>query len=121
MEFHLQQLAKHCRVCGKRLCKAKGRASVYQCTDHIADLFTSFGVNVSSDDDDKISPTKFCNPCYATMKRVIVAGKEGMPYTHTITPFVWTEHAPDCSVRTNHHTREFKLKYYYTMLGLSAL
>ena len=32
MDFHLQQLVKLCRVCGKRLCKAKGRASVFQCT-----------------------------------------------------------------------------------------
>ena len=50
MEFHLQQLVKHCRVCGKRLCKAKGKASVFDCNDFTEGLLKTFGVDVSSDD-----------------------------------------------------------------------
>ena len=97
MEFHLQQLVKHCRVCGKRLCKAKGRATIFDCVHFKEDLLSTFGVDVSSDDN-QVSPTKFCNPCYAIMKRTAKASEKGMPYTHTIIPMIWTSHTPDCSV-----------------------
>ena len=47
MEFHHQELQRHCRVCGKRLCKAKSKATVYPCTRHQDSLLKSFGIDVS--------------------------------------------------------------------------
>ena len=63
MEFHREQLAKHCRVCGKRLSKAKGRET-YSCSDYPAQLMACFGINVHRDTD-TLHPPQFCNPCYA--------------------------------------------------------
>ena len=31
--WHVEQLAKHCRVCGNRLQKEKTRSSTYACTN----------------------------------------------------------------------------------------
>lgn len=120
MEFHLQQLERHCRVCGRRLCKSKGRAQpVYECTSHSSDLLTSFGVDVSGDDE-QILPTKFCNPCYVTMKRAMRTRKDGIPYFHTITPFIWTEHTPSCTVSST-FLMETKTLHISLYVGLSAL
>lgn len=99
-EFHKQQLLKHCRVCGKRLCKAKGRAPVFDCSDHSSDLLTSFGVDVSgAGADQHVFPPKFCNPCFATLNKDKKARKIGIPRVHLVTPFTWTEHTPNCPVR----------------------
>lgn len=61
MDFHQLQLAKHCRVCGKRLCKAKSKAPTFKCTDHQSILFQCFGVDVSQDDP-MTHPLKFATP-----------------------------------------------------------
>lgn len=98
MEFHLQQLLKHCRVCGRRLSRAKGRATVYQCTGHAANLLTFLGVDVSSDQEDTFPP-HFCNQCYAMMTRVRKAREGQTAYIHSNATFNWTEHTPNCSVR----------------------
>ena len=73
MEFHVEQLQKHCRVCGKRLGKAKGRAVTYKSTSFIPELLASFGIDVSGDKA-HVHPLEFCNPCYVTMKRAVKKG-----------------------------------------------
>lgn len=98
MDFHQSQLAKHCRVCGRRLSKARSRAIVYDCSAHQPGLFTSFGVNLGDDDADT-HPPKFCNPCYLTMKRDLKARAEGTRYLHEVNPFTWIKHGPGCQVR----------------------
>ena len=58
MESHQEQLAKHCRVCAKRLSKAKGRAtSTYNCSDYSAELMSCFGIDVHKDIDTIHPPT----------------------------------------------------------------
>lgn len=109
MEFHQQQLGKHCRVCGRRLCKLKSKAPVYLCTEYSEDLL-NLGVDVSGDVP-TIHPLKFCNPCRAMFKRAEKARKAGVPYTHTTKPMEWTSHADSsCLVGfvdlyTNPHTQ----------------
>ena len=95
MEFHLNQLARHCRI---RLCKAKSRAPMHYCHSYSKELQTSFGVDTLANDE-SIFPTKFCNPCFAALNRDQKARKEGMPHSQSITPFVWKSHSSDCSVR----------------------
>ncbi len=57
MEYHQQQLQKHCRVCGKRLDKTKGKPqTVYSCTQHTSDLSTYAGVEIGNSEDDHIFP-----------------------------------------------------------------
>ena len=107
MEKHLQQLEKHCRVCGRRLHKAKGRTQpIYQCTSFASDLHTSFGLDVSEDDGD-IFPAHFCTPCYITMVRAVKAKEKGTPYFPTIKPFIWTRHTTlHCPVRNTLSDRD---------------
>jgi hypothetical protein len=102
MDFHTDQLSEHCRVCGKRLSKAKGRATVYNCIKYKSELLTYFGVDVSQDVEEK-HPPSFCNPCYAATKRADKAAGDGVPYNHTIIPINWTEHSAsgECLVRPN--------------------
>lgn len=119
MEFHKQQLLKHCRVCGRRLCKAKGRAPVFDCSKHSSDLLTSFGVDVSGDDQ-HVFPPKFCNPCHTTLKKDQTAREKGIPRVHTVIPFIWTEHTSNnCSVRHPLKTKTKKL--IRSIVGLSTL
>ena len=96
MEFHQQQLNKHCRVCGKRLCKVKSKAPTYLCTEYSEDLL-HFGVDVSGDIP-TVHPLKYCNPCRAMLKRAEKARSAELPYTHNTKPMEWTPHNEDCSV-----------------------
>lgn len=77
MEFHHQQLAKHCRICGNRLSKKNKQAPAYHCTQFPTDLLSTFGVDISS----AVHPTQFCNPCYSVTRRADKARKVGLPYT----------------------------------------
>ena len=91
MEYHTQQLAKHCRICGKRLCKAKGKSTVYSCSEYKDQLQVCFGIDVGKDRED-IHPKKFCNPCYMVTKRLANASRARVSYTFTTASFTWTEH-----------------------------
>ena len=113
MESHLQQLVKHCRICGKRLCKAKGRATTFECKDYMEELLMTFGINAGSDDI-HVLPSKFCKPCYAVMSRKVKASKEGVPYTHTVNPMTWTPHNTNCQVKKK-KIKHRSVKYYYTL------
>ena len=97
MEYHTQQLIKHCRVCGKRLCKAKGKSTVYTCSNHRDQLLACFGMNVSKDKEDT-HPKKFCNPCYLITKRFVNASQIGASYTFATNNFTWTQHTDNCLV-----------------------
>ena len=98
MEHHREQLLKHCRVCGRRLCKAKGKAQpVYKCTEDLQIL----GVDIGSGDGEDIFPTHFCNPCHAMVNRAKKAGEDGVPY-RSISPMEWTPHGPDCQVKVKY-------------------
>ena len=90
MEFHQLQLEKHCRVCGKRLCKIKSKAPVHLCTQYSIDLL-HIGVDVSKDVP-TTHPLKFCNPCYAMLRRAEKAHNTGVPYNSTTNPMEWTPH-----------------------------
>lgn len=99
MEFHLEQLAKHCRVCGKRLCKAKGRSQpTHQCSKHTADLVTAFQISTSNDNE-HAHPHCFCNNCYRTMTWVVKCQLDGILHHPETSLFEWTEHTLDCPVR----------------------
>ena len=96
MEFHNQQLSKHCRVCGKRLLKSKGRpAPTYSCSYHSAQLDSWFGIDVRKDID-IIHPSRFCNLCYG---RSTKASKDGIPHKHSTKVFQWEKHSDNCVVR----------------------
>ena len=77
MEFHLEELGKHCRVCGRRLAKAKGKLVTYSSRDYAEQLKASFFFSASQDDPD-IHPPQFCQSCYCSMKRCSNAAKDGV-------------------------------------------
>ena len=80
MDYHTQQLSKHCRVCCKTLTKAKGKCTVYNCADYKDQLLATFGVNLSNDSD-VVHPTNFCSCCYTITKCSAKASQDGVPYT----------------------------------------
>lgn len=99
MEFHSEQLAKHCRICGNRLCKAKSRAAVYLCTKFQEDLLAYFEINVRQDME-HIHPPKFCSRCYAAKTTAAKAVADRVPYKHAIIPMEWKPHEEEgCTVR----------------------
>ena len=71
---------------------------MYDTSAHQSDLLITYGIETRDDDQD-IYPPKFCNPCYATLKRDLKARAEGTRYVHTVSPFIWTQHDIDCRVR----------------------
>ena len=118
MELHHQQLLKHCRVCGRRLCKAKGRAQpINECTQQKEDLHI-LGVDVSSGEDEQVLPQHFCNPCHAMLGRAKKASEEGVPYQAT-TLMEWTPHQPDCEV--NKGTESTQINYHTYTTNITDL
>ncbi len=95
----MDQLRKHCRICGNRLTKSKGRLQpVYTCADFAVDLLSHAGLDLASDGDDTPVPTNFCNCCRMKLDRVRKAKETGTP-TQPIQPVEWTLHTEDCKVR----------------------
>ena len=69
MEFHMGELKKICRVCGRRFKKAKKeRERSYECKDYIKELAEVFCIDVSSDHED-IHPLLFCLSCLTVIKK----------------------------------------------------
>ena len=98
MDYHIEQLQKHCRICGKRLCKAKGKKQpVYSCIDHREDILSLAGLDISSDDA-VIAPSKFCNPCHLRINRAKKARLSGFPYP-PVQAMAWIPHQEICIVR----------------------
>ncbi len=101
MEFHHEQLGKHCRVCGKRLRKLKSKAPIHLCMDH-CEVLLLVGLDVSKDDS-TIHPLHFCNPCRAMLKRAEKAQKAGVPYINSTKLMEWTPHVDSsCLVGFDH-------------------
>ena len=99
MEFHLEQLQKHCRICGKRLNKAKGKPQpVYSCSDHTDDISAFLGVVTCTVEDQHIFPQKFCGPCHTRLTKAKKANQAGFP-SYPIVAMEWTSHQEDCRVR----------------------
>ncbi len=99
MDHHLEQIQKHCRICGNRLGKSKGKKiqPVYACTDHVEDLNTF--VEIHSSEDDLTVPQNFCNACYLRISRAKKAKASHLPFPQ-ITAMEWTPHQDEgCTVR----------------------
>ena len=115
MEFHQEQLAKHCRICGKRLCKKIKQAPAYYYTQFPADLLSTFGVDITQDLP-TVHPIQFCYPCYSVTRRSEKARKTGLPYNHTTKTMDWVTHdGSDCLVRwftAQRNKRKTKLSLY---------
>ena len=67
MDHHKNELKKACRVCGKRLKKAKGRERSYLVQDFSRELNEVFHVDTSNDSED-IHPISFCHSCRVFMR-----------------------------------------------------
>lgn len=92
MKFHLQQLPRHCRICGNH-----HRGTTYTVTSYRASLLSAFDMNTTSDNSE-IHPTLFCQSCYSVIKRAETAKREKKEYKPSVTPFVWSRHDSDCTV-----------------------
>ena len=68
MDFHRDELKKVCRVCSRRLKKAKGGERRYVCKEYFKELDVVFHINVSNGNED-IHPLHLCHPCEAHCKR----------------------------------------------------
>lgn len=105
MDSHQLLLSKHCRVCGKRLCKkSQGRSTSYSCVEHNEALLTCFGIDIG-EDSESVHPTMFCSRCYAITKRA-ESSKGNKVYRHAVSPMEWTPHYDidtGCLVRTIKH------------------
>jgi len=101
MDYHQEQLLKHCSVCGNWLNKAKGRAQpVYACTKQTEDLSVhARNANVSTEDSD-VCLQCYCTPCHFKMSRAKQAAKNGLPF-HSITAVEWSPHEEGCKVGRN--------------------
>ena len=93
MDFHAQELAKACRVCGKRVHKAKGRERKYLATSYQKQILQVFGIDVSGDRA-AIHPLYFCQPC-----RAFIATQDGKDVVPVDRVFTWSEHTDtECTV-----------------------
>ena len=94
MDFYAEELTKTCRVCGKRIHKAKGgRERKYIARDCQSDILEVFHIDVT-DDNDTIHPLHFCQPCRAFIS--CWKSKKALPVDRV---FTWSKHTEtDCRV-----------------------
>ena len=99
MEYHLDQLKKHCRICGGRLNKAKGKVQgVHSCAEHSTALQTFVGIPRA--EEECTVHGMFCNPCFLKLQRVNKASLDGVP-SNFLVAMEWEPHQEDCKVRDN--------------------
>ena len=101
MDYHLNELPKHCRICGERLQTSKGKykATVYRAEAFCDHLQTAFGVDVNCDSP-TVHPQSFCKVCKVAMGRVIDAKTKGIPYKCSVKVYHWEKHEEeDCKVK----------------------
>ena len=127
-QYHHQQLAKHCRICGNRQQKAKSKDTthVHDCAAHRERLLQAFGVDTSSDTADT-HPAQFCHRCYCAMRRAMTDTAKGVPYTTSVTTYKWQQHSSNCKVTNtnvkqrlyNDYNRKRRIQMHHT--GLPTL
>ena len=84
-------LERYCRVCSGFLHRSKKKGTAYSCSVHQGSLQQTFGIKVAADSP-SIHPTEFCDRCYATTLRQRSADAKGLPYSNSVTIFIWEEH-----------------------------
>lgn len=98
MDFHTSELVKVCRVCGKRVSKAKGKERSNVCMKYRKELAEVFSIDVSSDCED-IHPLQFCQSCRVAIGNWYTRGGIS-PSVGRV--FQWTKHAEsECRVSIN--------------------
>lgn len=108
IEYHTTELKKVCRVCGKRVQKAKGRERSYLVTEKTEDLSEVFRIDVSNDSEDT-HPPSFCHSCWTFMHFWHTRGTNA-PSVGRV--FTWIGHSePECTVR-NFTLLNDRLKHY---------
>ena len=96
-QWHIQQLSKHCRVCGHRLERGKARSSTYSCKENMEELQLTFGIGMHNSS--VVHPSLICGSCYMKTKRKKESVKKGEPYDPDYSLFQWLPHStPTCSV-----------------------
>lgn len=104
MEYHKIGLRKACRVCGKRVNKAKGRDRSYLVDEHSRELAVVFNIDTSSDCEDT-HPLSFCHLCRVFMRSWQTRGGTA-PAVGRV--FSWAKHTePTCMVSKRAHTSNF--------------
>lgn len=79
--FHVDQLAKLCRICARVL-----TGYSYFVKDHVSKLNDTFQIKCE-DDEQYIHPSKFCNTCYLTVQNCTKRGCKA-----NVEVFTWTVH-----------------------------
>lgn len=103
MEFHSDQLQNCCRVCGKRLLKAKGskgKSHVFDCFSNSQELLDAFGIDMLSDDS-SIHPPQFCLACHCVARKKRESVEEHTVYRGKSLEqhiFRWEPHKLQCTV-----------------------
>ena len=100
MDYHIQQLAIHCRIYGRRVIDHRGKSTytVYKCKEIAESLQQALAIDIN-DDSTATHPECVCKPCKLTIDRVIHAGSIGVPKKY-IVPFQWYAHkAEGCIVK----------------------
>lgn len=96
MDYHRNELKKVCRVCGKRLNKAKGRDRSYVVEAKKEELDQVFGLDTSTDSPD-IHPPKFCHLCMVYIRSWRQRGGGGLQSLSRV--YKWTAHnEQECTV-----------------------
>ena len=70
MDYHITQMQLHCRVCARRLLKAKSKcpSTIFLCKAHVAKLLNAFGIDTNNDDN-RVHPEHFCPSCKRALDR----------------------------------------------------
>ena len=92
VEYHRNQLAKYCRVCGKAV---KGYAHSVN-TEH-SDLLAVVSIDISQDSK-AVHPKTFCNSCYLTLRQMQAADLSGHIRETALCPFQWIPHQDGCTI-----------------------
>ena len=74
MDYQMTQVQLHCKVCAKRLLKAKSKCTsiIFHCKAYAAKLQNAFGINTNNDDS-RVHPEHFCPSCKLALDRAISA------------------------------------------------
>ena len=88
-EYHAQELAKHCRVCGKRF--ARGDRQLHKTHTTPKTLITTcYNVDIDNDND-KTHPPEVCHACISQMRRLKTA--QGSRTNAAV--FEWASHTDE--------------------------